>query len=379
MDRTIGEIFSETGYPFLMDGSAMGWAMLGYGILLLFAWAQAWLICSVLISGLINRFRENDLFLLRFLGAATNIASDKRKLIGTVQIVLAICVALPFLLGAPNGTIIVLSGLAAFGMLVCLIYSERFIIRNEGVGRYFMGMMRGATVFLAIATVFFAAYEQKDGLAFSLDQLYKARDYRNAEVAWQIQSDKSSPKEGDIAPDFELTDIDGRTRKLSDFLGDKPVLLFFGANSCPPFSQGTLGINELQEKYGEQIKFVGVYVKEPHPVDGWWLAASKIQQQLFQRSGTRAEIDIVQPTTQAQRNRYAARAHKNLLNEDIPLLVDSINNKVNNMYTGQPTRIYLLDKDGRVIHNQGIGPYSFSPAHAEPVIQKYLAGLHEDS
>jgi thiol-disulfide isomerase/thioredoxin len=296
-----------------------------------------------------------------------------------MQIVLAIGMALPFLLGVPDGMIIVLSGLAALGTLVLLIYAERFIVRSNGVSRYFTGIMRGATVFLAVATVSFAAYEQKDGLAVGLDQLLKAGDYRSAEVAWQVQSDRSSPKEGDIAPDFELTAVDGQIRKLSDYLGDKPVFLFFGANSCPPFSQGTLDINKLQETYGDQIEFVGVYVNEPHPIDGWWLAASKIQQRLFQRSGSRAAVDIVQPTTQEQRNRYAARAHENLLNEDIPLLVDSIDNRVNDMYTGQPTRIYLLDPEGRVIYNQGIGPYSFSPAHAEPVIRQYLETLRRGS
>ncbi len=379
MEQTIGEIFSETGYPFLMDGSAMGWAFLGYGILLAFAWAQAWLICSVLISGLTNRFAANDSVMLRYLGASTNVVRDKRRPIGTLQIGLAIGMALPFLLGAPNGAIVVLSGLAAFGTLACLLYAERFIVRNEGVGRYVTGMARGATVLLALATVSFAAYEQQDGLAFSLDQLFKAREYRNAEIAWQIESDRSSPKEGDVAPDFELTDIRGQTRRLSDYLGDKPVLLFFGANSCPPFSEGTLGINELQETYGDQMEFVGVYVNEPHPIDGWWLAASKIQKNLFERSGARAAIDIVQPTTQEQRNHYAVRAHENLLNEDISLLVDSMDNKVNEMYTGQPARIYVLDKDGRIVYNQGIGPYSFSPTHAEPVIRDYLADLRRGS
>ena len=29
MERTIGEIFSVRGYPFLMDGTAMAWAFLG--------------------------------------------------------------------------------------------------------------------------------------------------------------------------------------------------------------------------------------------------------------------------------------------------------------------------------------------------------------
>jgi len=48
------------------------------------------------------------------------------------------------------------------------------------------------------------------------------------------QSDKESPKilaEGEIAPDFELKDLDGNTVKLSDFRGKK-VLLDFSMINC---------------------------------------------------------------------------------------------------------------------------------------------------
>jgi hypothetical protein len=60
-------------------------------------------------------------------------------------------------------------------------------------------------------------------------------------------------------------------------------------------------------------------------------------------------VDIVQPQLHEERDYVARRAKKNLLNNDITLLVDGVNNAVNNRWTGQPTRIYLLDKRGRVI------------------------------
>ena len=93
MAMTIGEVFPETGYIILSDMSVMPWAAVGYNLLLTFALVQAWLICSVLISGLINRFKENDFVLLRLLGACTNIVNNKRKLLGSMQIALAICMA----------------------------------------------------------------------------------------------------------------------------------------------------------------------------------------------------------------------------------------------------------------------------------------------
>jgi len=374
------EIYSYTGYPFLMDGSAMGWAIVGYGVLLLFAIMQAWVICSVLISGLINRYRKTDIRWLRYLGATTNFsgsanAAQEKKRIGSWQIALAVCLALPFLTQSPQGALVLLSGAAAAGTIAVLFFAERRIANAGTFTRLLTGLMRGVTLCFAIATLGFIAYEQKDGLTFGLGQALSAFDYREKEISWQIESDKSSPKEGQMAPDFRLTDVAGQESRLADFLGDKPVLLFFGANSCPPFSAGTKGINALHEKYGDRVKFVGVYVNEPHPVDGWWLAASKIQQMIYRAANPRARIDIVQPKTQEARNQIARRAHDNMLDHDIPLLVDSIDNRVNNLYTGQPARIYLLDKTGRVIYNQGTGPYSFNPAYAEPVIEKYLRSV----
>lgn len=50
------------------------------------------------------------------------------------------------------------------------------------------------------------------------------------EKAWQKKYDATAPKVGDLAPDFELTDVNGENRvRLSDFKGRKPVALVFGS------------------------------------------------------------------------------------------------------------------------------------------------------
>lgn len=50
------------------------------------------------------------------------------------------------------------------------------------------------------------------------------------EKAWQKRFDALAPKEGDLAPDFELFDVAGEHRaRLSDFRGQKPVALIFGS------------------------------------------------------------------------------------------------------------------------------------------------------
>jgi len=99
--------------------------------------------------------------------------------------------------------------------------------------------------------------------------------YRRKVMKKQMGLDKNAPKAGDQAPDFTLTDVSGtRSVTLSEFQGKKPVALVFGSFTWPPFIKGTVGIQQLYEKYHEKVQFLSIYIREAHPVDGWWLAAA---------------------------------------------------------------------------------------------------------
>ena len=63
---------------------------------------------------------------------------------------------------------------------------------------------------------------------------------------------------GHDAPDFVLTDLQGRTVKLSDLRG-KAVVLNFWATWCPPCKEEIPWLVELQKRYGsEGLQIVGV-------------------------------------------------------------------------------------------------------------------------
>ncbi len=45
-----------------------------------------------------------------------------------------------------------------------------------------------------------------------------------------------------------------------------------------------------------------------------------------------------------------------------PALIDGIDNTVERLYTGWPDRLYLIDRDGRVVYKSAPGPFGFDPS-----------------
>jgi type I thyroxine 5'-deiodinase len=132
-------------------------------------------------------------------------------------------------------------------------------------------------------------------------------------------------------------------------------------------------LKELYEQYSDRVEFIVVYVKEAHASDRWWLGRSRSQRLVNELTAQRARTDIKEPVSLEQRRKVAASCQANLFDGVVPLYVDLMDNHVARLYTSRPTRIYFIDRAGRVIYNPGIGPFGFNPDHLEPVIEKYLA------
>lgn len=62
---------------------------------------------------------------------------------------------------------------------------------------------------------------------------------------------------GYSAPDFELTDLDGKRVRLSDFRG-KPVVLNFWATWCPPCRQELPIFQDLHQRRGDAFVLLAV-------------------------------------------------------------------------------------------------------------------------
>lgn len=71
------------------------------------------------------------------------------------------------------------------------------------------------------------------------------------ESGLDVEFGSEGPGEGDKAPDFTLTTLDGREVSLSDFKGQK-VILNFWATWCPPCKAEMPHMQEYYEQYHEK-------------------------------------------------------------------------------------------------------------------------------
>ena len=91
-------------------------------------------------------------------------------------------------------------------------------------------------------------------------------------------------------------------------------------------------------------------------------------------SNKRADINVAQPKSSAERTRAAVQCCDSL-KMALPLLVDDIDDAVGKAYSGFPDRLYLIDRDGRVAYKGGRGPYGYKPRELEQTLILLL--LHD--
>jgi hypothetical protein len=57
-----------------------------------------------------------------------------------------------------------------------------------------------------------------------------------------------------------------------------------------------------------------------------------------------------------------------MLKYSMPLLVDEINDPVGNACSGMPSRLYVIDRDGKVAYKSGRGPFGFKVSELEQAL-----------
>jgi thiol-disulfide isomerase/thioredoxin len=184
----------------------------------------------------------------------------------------------------------------------------------------------------------------------------------------EIGSLQPGPAAGETAPDFTLKTNDGAKEvTLSKLIGTKPVILIFGNFTCGPFRSQAGNVEKLYRMYKDRATFVMVYVREAHPTDGWTMD-----------SNDKLGVALAQPRTYDERVAVARTCGKRL-DLGFPMLVDTIDDTVGARYSGMPSRIYLIDRDGKVAYKSGRGPFGFKPAELEHSLVLLLQQQTESS
>lgn len=184
-------------------------------------------------------------------------------------------------------------------------------------------------------------------------------------VAGEVGSYREGPRVGDEAPEFILPTHDAKEKiSLARYRG-RPVVLVFGSITCGPFRSRFGAIDALQNRYGDKAQFLLVYVREAHPTGGWRM-----------ESNDRVGIVADQPTAFEGRAALAGQACS-LLKATMPVLVDEIDDRVNEAYSGVPSRHYVIDAEGKVAYKGGRGPFGFKPGELEQALVMTL--LEQDA
>lgn len=93
-----------------------------------------------------------------------------------------------------------------------------------------------------------------------------------------------------------------------------------------------------------------IYIKEAHASDGW-----------VSRSNEREGIQVPNHRTYDDRVK-ACTLTQSKLEIKMPALIDGMDDAVNRAYSGWPDRVYLLDKEGRIVIKGERGPRGFTPS-----------------
>src|SRR5262245_22976342 len=81
-------------------------------------------------------------------------------------------------------------------------------------------------------------------------------------------------------------------------------------------------------------------------------------------SNDRFGISFKQPRTTGERTSLAKTCCSKL-EITMPLLVDTMDDRIGHAYSGMPDRLYVIDREGKVAYKAGRGPFGFKPGEME--------------
>ncbi len=116
----------------------------------------------------------------------------------------------------------------------------------------------------------------------------------------------------------------------------------------------------MYQAHKDQTAFLFIYIHEAHPEDGWQLPLNQEDAVVFHRGKSWSE------------RRSVAEQCSTRLNLTMPVVVDTMDNEVDELYAAWPERLFVIDRDGNIAYAGGQGPWGFIPAEAEKALKELL-------
>jgi tetratricopeptide (TPR) repeat protein len=176
------------------------------------------------------------------------------------------------------------------------------------------------------------------------------------------RQNEPGPKINEAAPEFALPDASSGTLvRLSDVRQRSGAVLVFGSYSCPNFRDAAADLKRLQAQYGSQLPFLLVYIREAHATGQW--------------QSTRNERDSVtlRPATNMDEKREHATVCRRQLHLSFQAVVDGMDGSVEAAYQAWPSRLFVIDKSGRIRYSTRLTEQDFHPEEVKQAIHDLSA------
>ena len=119
-------------------------------------------------------------------------------------------------------------------------------------------------------------------------------------------------------------------------------------------------LNEIFERYQDDVHVFCIYIKEAHPEDEWQVPHNLEDDVVFAQPKTIEERAVI------------AEACMLKLELKMPTLLDDIDDSTDDAYAAMPERLYVIGMDGNVAYQSGMGPWGFDVAAWEKAIAAQL-------
>ena len=147
--------------------------------------------------------------------------------------------------------------------------------------------------------------------------------------------------------DFPLVNLEGQTVKLSDFRGNKHLVMEFGCITAPVFINDLTSLSRLHQRFKDkEIQFLIIYAREAHP-GAHYPAHNSFEQKLAH-----------------------ARDLKRLEKVELPILVDSLEGDAHHAYGVLPSPVFVVDKGGVLVYKSSW----LVPGELEFFLEEFLRG-----